>query len=303
MRDWLCLCIWPRRQNFILEETRNIWQLLLLQIISERKYQTLFTLCFNAKKIISFNVLIYVESKFPGSKVKSSSNLISITWLSLSLQLHKVISSPFYACISLDINLDLLENGPNSTLECADDIVNWSRIDNGFSLLESRGNILIRPSYLSSAVLCRNPGALFRQDLFFKQRLAAYYPMPCDSEGTENSFLPVPFPGASHWNPWSFQWMERITDKHINEYQEPSLLQLSGLLALQTSSCAFAVSAQSEGREWALMKAIRSWNSRNLVGRYPGPAVSLKVRWSVAGSRAGALASLLPGRENSIDIS
>ena len=96
------------------------------------------------------------------TKVNPPSSLISITWLSPSLQLHKVISgSPFYACISLDITFDLLENGPSSTLECADDIVNWSRIDNGFSLLESRGNILIRPSYLSSAVLCRNPVALF----------------------------------------------------------------------------------------------------------------------------------------------
>lgn len=69
-------------------------------------------------------------------KVNPPGSLISITWLSPSLQLHKVISrTPFYAFISLDITFDLLENGPNSTLKCADDIVNWNRIDNGFSLL------------------------------------------------------------------------------------------------------------------------------------------------------------------------
>jgi len=76
------------------------------------------------------------------TKVNPPSSLIYITWLSPSLQLHKVISGiPFYAFISLDITFDLLENSPNSTLKCADDIDNWNRIDNGFSLLESRGNI------------------------------------------------------------------------------------------------------------------------------------------------------------------
>lgn len=161
------------------------------------------------------------------TKVNPPSSLIYITWLSPSLQLHKVISgTPFYAFISLDITFDLLENGPNSTLKCADNIVNWNRIDNGFSLLESRGNILIRPSYLSSPVLWRNPVALFRQDLFFTKTCCLL-----SSALWSLSILKIHFFQCLSLVPATeildHQWMERISDKYINKYQEPSLFQLS----------------------------------------------------------------------------
>lgn len=112
-------------------------------------------------------------------KINLPNSLNSITWLSQSLQIHKVVSRapllhsfPWIQPLEWNQHFWSLLMPQSLGRESKVVLVYWSRCA-----------ISIRLSHLPSAVLLHKPSSPLLDRICSSQRLIAYYPVPCDLWG------------------------------------------------------------------------------------------------------------------------